>query len=1042
MKVCPSKSHDEKAVPVTAEPIDRRQWRGLEELAASAQFQEMMEREFPEQHGLWRDPVTRRQFLLLMGASFALSGMTGCSPQAPVGEILPYAKQPEQLVPGKALHFATTFTLGGFGTGVIVKSHEGRPTKVEGNPDHPASLGATDAFMQASILDLYDPDRSQAVTYRGQPRSWSDAQLAIRSSLASLKSKQGSGLAILTETVSSRVLTEQLAGENSTLRRDFPNARWVQYEPAQSNSQYEGARLAFGEPVDTIYDFAAAEVVVSLGSDFMSSGPAHLRYAREFMSRRQSAIRSHGTVMNRLYVVENCPTITGAVADHRIPIRATDVQHFAAELAGELQVLDPQKGATENSRWTAAIARDLKAHRGASIVIAGDGQPPIVHALAHALNDSLGNVGHIVKYIEPVASASRDQLAELSELAEQMSAGKIETLLILGGNPVFNAPADLEFAKHLQRVPLRVHLGLHQDETAAACDWHLPESHFLEAWGDARAFDGTASIQQPLIAPLYNGLSAVEALSALFEPAGRSGYEIVRDYWRRNWPQSSAGGNFETGWNRALHKGIIAGTAAESRTNLKLNPSWKSGISRLTPEPSEFEIAFAADPTVYDGRFANNGWLQELPKPVTKLTWDNAVLLSPKLAEQFGITERVGINGGEHGQSITDLVELELNGRSLRAAACIVPGHAENSVTLHFGYGRTAAGHVGNGAGFNTYKLRSSAAAWFSTGLKIGKLPEEYTLACTQVHHSMEGRDPVRAFAYDRYKQDPQILLKSLDEQEQQYQRELVPKPIANNGADEAPAPDPHALTLYPGYDYGPPKNKWGMAIDLSSCIGCSGCVAACQAENNIPVVGKTEVTRGREMHWLRIDRYYEGPKENPATYFQPVPCMHCENAPCEVVCPVGATVHSADGLNDMVYNRCVGTRYCSNNCPYKVRRFNFLEYADFTTESLKLGRNPNVTVRSRGVMEKCTYCVQRIRGAQIDSEVSGKAVKDGDIVTACQAACPTNAIVFGDMNDPNSRVAKMKTEPLDYGLLAELNTRPRTTYLAALRNPNPELVD
>jgi molybdopterin-containing oxidoreductase family iron-sulfur binding subunit len=454
------------------------------------------------------------------------------------------------------------------------------------------------------------------------------------------------------------------------------------------------------------------------------------------------------------------------------------------------------------------------------------------------------------------------------------------------------------------------------------------------------------------------------------------------------------------------------------------------------------EIAFAADPTIFDGRFANNGWLQELPKPLTKLTWDNAVLLSPKLAEQLGITQRVGINGGEHGQSITDLVELEVNGRSLRAAACIVPGHAENSITLHFGYGRTAAGHVGNGAGFNTYTIRTSTAPWFSTGVKIRKISEQYTLACTQVHHSMEGRDPVRTFTYAQFKQDPEILLKTLDEHHQEYQRELIPKPSKDEAANGTSAPESHSLTLYPGYDYSSPRNKWGMAIDLSSCIGCSSCVAACQAENNIPVVGKTEVTRGREMHWLRIDRYYEGATENPASYFQPVPCMHCENAPCEVVCPVGATVHSADGLNDMVYNRCVGTRYCSNNCPYKVRRFNFLEYADFTTESLKLGRNPNVTVRSRGVMEKCTYCVQRIRGAQINSEVSGKALQDGDVVTACQAACPTNAIVFGDMNDPNSHVAKMKAEPLNYGLLVELNTRPRTTYLAALRNPNPELVD
>jgi molybdopterin-containing oxidoreductase family iron-sulfur binding subunit len=655
-------------------------------------------------------------------------------------------------------------------------------------------------------------------------------------------------------------------------------------------------------------------------------------------------------------------------------------------------------------------------------------------------------VGRTVKYIKPVQAPARDQLADLAELTEQMATGRLEMLLILGGNPVFNAPVDLKFLEALRRVPLRVHLSLYQDETSAECDWHLPQAHFLEAWGDGRAFDGTASIQQPLIAPLYNGFSIYEVVSALFDPAGRRGYEIVRDYWRRNWLASNSGGDFESGWKRALHDGLIAGTASEPRNDVKVNPSWPSAIANPPREragqAAELEISFDADPTIFDGRFANNGWLQELPKPITKLTWDNALLVGPKLAEQLGITEGVGISAGEHGQAIADMVELELGGRKLRLPAWIMPGHADNSVTLHFGYGRTAAGRVGNDSGFNAYAIRTSHEPWFSPGVKIRKLDERFTLASTQAHHSMEGRDPVQAFTYDQYRQDSAVLQNSWSEHHREYQQQLVPKPHTGSDAGASEANKGPALTLYPGYDYGPPKNKWGMAIDLTSCVGCNGCVVACQAENNIPVVGKTEVTRGREMHWLRIDRYYEGPKENPVSYFQPVPCMHCENAPCEVVCPVGATAHSADGLNDMVYNRCVGTRYCSNNCPYKVRRFNFLQFADFTTESLKLGRNPNVTVRSRGVMEKCTYCVQRIRGAQIQSEIDGKPIRDGDVVTACQAACPTNAIVFGDMNDPNSKVAKMKAQPLNYGLLAELNTRPRTTYLAVLRNPNPELAE
>ncbi|HEX4413093.1 MAG TPA: 4Fe-4S dicluster domain-containing protein, partial [Lacipirellulaceae bacterium] len=539
-----------------------------------------------------------------------------------------------------------------------------------------------------------------------------------------------------------------------------------------------------------------------------------------------------------------------------------------------------------------------------------------------------------------------------------------------------------------------------------------------------------------------NGVSAIEVISALFDAASTPGYELVRSYWQRNWPQAGGTADFDAGWKRALHDGLIAGSASQPRTGATVNTNWATNIMPPTIAAGALELAFRPDPTIFDGRFANNGWLQELPKPVTKLTWDNAALISPSLADALHITQSVGINGGEHGQGITNLVELECGGRTLRAAAWIVPGQADDSVTLHLGYGRTAAGQTGNGAGFNAYELRTAETPWFAPDLKIRKLDESYTLACTQVHHSMEGRDPVRAFTYDAFAKDPHVLAQSLDDEHREYQSELVPAASIpkKEGAETDPRLQP--LTLYPGYDYSAPKNKWGMAIDLSSCTGCNGCVVACQAENNIPVVGKTEVTRGREMHWLRIDRYYEGPIENPTTYFQPVPCMHCENAPCEVVCPVGATVHSADGLNDMVYNRCVGTRYCSNNCPYKVRRFNFLEFADFNTESLKLGRNPNVTVRSRGVMEKCTYCVQRIRGAQIDSEVTGKPLADGDVVTACQAACPSQAIVFGDMNDPNSRVSKMKAEPLNYGLLAELNTRPRTTYLAALRNPNPELID
>ena len=707
---------------------------------------------------------------------------------------------------------------------------------------------------------------------------------------------------------------------------------------------------------------------------------------------------------------------------------------------------------TEGERnWISAAAKNLQQYRSSSIVIAGDGQPPLVHALAQVMNDALGNVGQTVRYIDPVAARPSNSISDLATLTQDMAAGDVELLLVLGGNPVFSAPADLDFARHLQKVSLRVHWGLYADETAGLCDWHIPAAHFLESWSDGRTFDGTASIIQPLIAPLYDGHSAHEVLSALFEEAARPGHEIVHRFWRENWPAKVNDDEFDRQWETALRAGIIADTAYAPKQGLKLRPL--SGIPSHDQMSAEtLEIVFQPDATVFDGRFANNGWLQELPKPITKLTWDNAVFMGPAMAERLGLNQTFGDSAGEHGQAIVDVVELTLHGRKLAAPVWILPGHADGCVTVHYGSGRRLAGQVGSGVGFDAFQLRTSTAPYFDAGLVIRKLDKRFTLACTQMHHSMEGRAPVRAGTFADFAEDPNLLDAHETEEHRRYQRELVPghvnqpksaaaSDLGSSTESQEVKADPrlNPLNLYPEYDYGPPKNKWGMSIDLTKCTGCSACVIACQAENNIPVVGKTEVTRGREMHWIRIDRYYQGDAENPATYFQPVPCMQCENAPCELVCPVGATVHSADGLNDMVYNRCVGTRYCSNNCPYKVRRFNFFEYADFHTESFKAGRNPEVTVRSRGVMEKCTYCVQRIRAGQIQAELNGRAIHDGDVVTACQQVCPAQAIMFGDMNDRGSEVAKRKIEPLSYGLLAELNTRPRTTYLAALRNPNPE---
>jgi MoCo/4Fe-4S cofactor protein with predicted Tat translocation signal len=1019
-------------------------WRGLEELADSEEFREMIHREFPDQASEWTNPITRRRFLMLMGASFSLAGLSGCGAQPPAGRIMPYVRQPEQLVPGKPLFFATAMPLGGLATGLLVETHEGRPTKVEGNPLHPASLGATDVFAQASVLGLYDPDRSQAVTHLGRPRAWSEALAAFRTALGTQRSRGGAGLRVLTETITSPTLADQLTGEqDGALRREFPQARWYQYEPARSDSALEGTRLAFGESVNAIYRFEDADVVLALDADFLSRGPAHLRHVRDFANKRRVRGRPDRATMNRLYVVECMPSLTGAAADHRLPLRAREVEGFARAIAAEVGVAGVRTSSRlpdAQRRWVTALARDLQRHHGSGIVLAGDGQPPFVHALAHAMNHLLGNIGRTVFYTDPVEARPGDQIAGLRELVQDMGAGYVEVLLIVGGNPVLTAPADLEFEQHLQNVPLRIHLGLHQDETAVQCHWHVPEAHFLESWGDARAFDGTVSIIQPLIAPLYGGRSAYELLTAFVAEAERPGHEIVRAYWREHWPRGSGTGDFERDWEKALHDGFIADSAFTPRQSLSLREGWANRPEAAPPGPEGMEIVFGPDPTVQDGRFANNGWLQELPKPLTKLTWDNAAFLSPATAQRFGLTQTFGNRGGEHGQAVVDLIELRYAGRMVRAPVWVLPGHADDSVTVHFGHGRTRAGTVGTGTGFNAYELRTSAAPWFSHGLLIHKTGEHYTLACTQMHHAMEGRDPVRDGTLREYQQNPHFAVQGQSARHEQYQRQLVPGSGQNSGEGQEPGRRLHPLTLYPQHDYEPPQNKWGMVIDLSACVGCSACIVACQAENNIPIVGKTEVTHGREMHWLRLDRYYRGDLENPVTFFQPVPCMQCENAPCELVCPVGATVHSSDGLNDMVYNRCVGTRYCSNNCPYKVRRFNFLQYADYATESLKLGRNPEVTIRSRGVMEKCTYCVQRIRTAEIEAETQGRPMRDGDVLTACQAVCPAQAIVFGDMNDPNSRVARLKAEPLNYGLLAELNTRPRTTYLAALRNPNPEL--
>ena len=999
-------NHDEEAALPAARKLDlpgvrallekshgREYWRSLEDLAQTDAFQDLMHREFPRYASEWEDGDSRRNFIKLMGASLALAGLTACTRQ-PTELIAPYVRQPEELVPGRPLFFATAMPLGAGSTGLLVESHEGRPTKAEGNPDHP-SLGACDVYAQASVLGLYDPDRSQALTLEGEIRSWGAFLGAVQQAIAQQKAKRGAGLRILTETVTSPTMANQL----KEILAAFPLAKWHQWEPAGAHSAGAGARLAFGQPVNTVYDFSRADVIVSLDADFLSSGPGSLRYARQFSVRRR--VRGEQTEMNRLYVVEPMPTPTGTKADHRMPLRAADVEQFAWSLAAALGAdTGGRKGApTAADKWIAPVARDLAAHKGASLVIAGGQQSAAVHALAHAMNAALGNVDKTVMYTEPVEAQPVDQVASLYDLVKDLDAGAVDLLLILGGNPAYNAPVELGFRDRLKKAVLRVHLSLQEDETSELCHWHLPSTHYLETWSDCRAHDGTVTIMQPLIAPLYAGKSAHEILTMLTGQPERSAYDIVKGYWATQ----HTGADFEAWWRKAVHDGVVPNTALPAKS-VALRAGWSASLRGLPSrdrQGADLEVVFRPDPAVYDGRFANNGWLQEWPRPITQLTWDNAAIFSPKTAQEKGVVT-------------TDLVEIAYRGYKMRAPVFIQPGHADGSVTVHLGYGRTRAGHVGTRIGFNAYGMRTSSALWQDNGLDVRKVGSDYLLVSVQDFHALDTeRHTIEKADIAEYRKNPKVIQESA----------------------EAP---PAELTLYPAYKYD--KYAWGMAIDLNACTGCGACVVACQAENNIAVVGKEEVHHGRHMHWLRVDSYYHGDIANPEIYNQPVPCMQCENAPCELVCPVQATSHSSEGLNDMVYNRCVGTRYCSNNCPYKVRRFNFFLFSDFTTPSLKLQRNPDVSVRSRGVMEKCTYCVQRINRAKIDAEKEDRKVRDGEIVTACQATCPAEAIVFGDINDPNSRVAKMKAEKTNYGLLADLNTRPRTTYLAALRNPNPEI--
>ena len=1081
-------------------------WRSVEEFADAPEFEEFVKNEYPQHAEEWEDGLSRRNFVKVMGASLAFAGLSGCVIQ-PAEKIIPYVSQPEEIVPGKPLFYATAMTLGGEATGLLVRSNEGRPIKIEGNPDHPQSLGATDVRAQAALLEMYDPDRSQEILRRGDPATWQNFMTEVRARVDENRVDGGAGVRFLSETITSPTLVAQMR----QILAEMPNARWYQYEPINGDNAMAGAKMAFDTPAKAIYKFDQATRILSLDKDIFSD--FNVRYTKDYnQSRRYGEDKKD---INRLYTIETTMTLTGAKADHRLAVKPSQMPEIAKAIAAALGVAGATSTYTENAEWIQAMARDLQANRGRSIVVAGDNQSPIVHALAATMNQTLGNVGTTVTYVEPFQPfADVSQIDQLRSLIQEIDNGAVKMLVIIGGNPAYNTPADLRLDinrfrvdaedQEGRKVPLRVHLGLYQNETAEICHWHIPEKHYLESWGDARAYDGTVSIIQPIIQPLYDGKSANELAQLFFrENYDKRDYDIIKENWQRqgfanaspramattavatgnqaqtnnqaqnnqgqqttnrvmmsneqprtptgaqnqsaatsattptmpNSPQSRnanpAGGDtnpvagaFEDNWRRAVHNGLVPNSAATAKT-----VSASGAFMNQPPAPAtggDLEISIRPDPSVYDGRFANNGWLQELPNPLTKITWDNVALVSPNTAKRLGVNQDVKeeeYSGGSLGTTFvntkggnlfSDLVTLKMNGAEVGKPVpmWIAPGQPDDVITIYLGYGRTRAGRIGTDLGYNAYNVQRSDQMWSGAG-EIGKTGEQRTIASTQIHFNMEGRDILRVWDLEDFNQHP----------------------------DKGHQHDHYADSMYPRYEYT--GNKWGMTVDLNACVGCNACVIACQAENNIPVVGKEQVERSREMHWMRIDTYYSGEVENPdGPHFQPMLCQHCELAPCEPVCPVHATVHSAEGLNDMVYNRCVGTRYCSNNCPYKVRRFNFLLYQDWDTPQYKLMRNPEVTVRSRGVMEKCTYCTQRIAYARIEAEKDDRPIRDGEILTACQSVCPADAIVFGDLNDGSSQVSKLKKDPRNYNVLNDLNTQPRTTYLASLKNQNKEMPD
>lgn len=1075
------------------QPTGPKYWRSLDDLADTPGFKAQLQREFPagadELEG-----VDRRHFMKIMAASFALggAGLAGC--RRPEKFILPYGKSVESVIPGLPSYYATAMPMRKWALPLLAETHQGRPTKLEGNPTYAPHGGAASLHAQASILELYDPDRARGHTKGGVALNREQVDQLLATVAQNYTGTQGAGLAFLAEESSSPT-RRRLVG---ALRAKFPRAVWSEYEPVRDEPPLEAARAAFGSAVKPLYNFAKAKRIVSLDADFLHAEAGSLYYARAFSNGRR--VTKKDDPMNRLYVAESTLTLTGSMADHRLRIATSHMLALAAQLAAAVNpqladaVAPHAQGLAIPQGWVAECAADLLAHRGAAVAVAGAHLPAEVHALVYGINSAIGAIGETVSF---VPAETTPGVSPLAGLATAIKGGSIKTLVIVGGNPAYNAPVDLEWAALQKTVTEVIRVGYYFDETSSvnpAATTQIARAHYLESWGDARAIDGTVLPIQPMILPLFGGLTDIEVLARIAGEQNTDPYALVSTT-----VAGLAGGsaNIDKVMARFLHDGVLAESAYRPTTVTynadAVRQVLGAGKAAATLSLDSLEVRFIPDYRLDDGRFANNGWLQECPDPITKISWDNAISISPKLAKSLGIgpkgsliqVARVEEASFQQGAEMAIIGELTVDGRTIRGPLHIQPGLANYTVVLPLGYGRTVAGHVGKGGGHNFYPLRTAANPHVVTGARLVATKDRYKLANTQEHWSMEGRDIVREANYEganSYQENPAYVNTIGMESHSpsilgEYGEKMSPQERATL------IPRGNSLYRTPQFDG---YHQWGMSIDMNTCIGCQACVVACQSENNIPIVGKEQVMRGREMHWLRIDRYYsdgnvdaeafggEGNKTLPGdsddptspiqVSLQPMTCVHCELAPCETVCPVNATVHDEEGLNVMAYNRCIGTRYCANNCPYKVRRFNFFDWnqrsldelymgqlADYgMPELVAMGKNPEVTIRMRGVMEKCTYCVQRIQNGKIQHKVkmaqAGRpgdvVVPDGMIKTACQQTCPVDAIVFGNILDKESAVMKAKAREQDYAVLGYLNVRPRTTYSGKLRNPNPKMPD